>query len=140
MQRFTFFSRLAALVALSSVVVVLGGCKEPAGSNAQALVVGSQDVTVKSVQQYADPNDAKYVYYICQITWTNADADMVPRIERFVLIGRDQDRYPGIESGAVALVGITNYRGTVKHAASQDYTIGYHVLANTVGSIYYDNT
>jgi hypothetical protein len=139
MQRLRFFGKLTSLFAFAAVVV-LGGCKEPAGTNAQSLVIGSQDVVVKSVQQYADPNDAKYVYYVCQLVWTNADTDMVPRIERFVLIDHDQDRYPGMASGAVALVGITNYQGVVKHAASHDYTIGYHVLVNTVGSIYYDNT
>jgi hypothetical protein len=139
MQRLTFFSRLTSLFAFASVVV-LGGCKEPAGTNAQALVIGSQDVVLKGVQQFADPNDAHYVYYVCQIKWTNPDTDMVPRIERFVLIDHDQNRYPGMESGAVALVGITNYEGTVVHGASHDYTIGYHVLVNTVGSIYYDNT
>jgi hypothetical protein len=139
MQRFSFFGRLASVATLAAVVV-LGGCKEPAGTSAQSFVVGSQDVVVNSVQQYSDPNDSKWVYYVCKITWTNSDADMVPRIERFVLLDRDQNRYAGLDSGAAQLIGISNYRGTVKRGESHDYTIGYHVLVNTVGSVYYDNT
>ncbi|HEY0799167.1 MAG TPA: hypothetical protein VGD50_08450 [Candidatus Baltobacteraceae bacterium] len=141
MRLFSSSHRLGVTLALA-LVVVLTGCKEPAGSNVQSSVVrGTQDVVVNSVTQYIDPNDAKQVFYVCQITWTNsAGPDLIPRIERFILTDASENQYPGLDTGAVALIGINNYRGVVKKGETHSFTVGFHVPFNTVGTIFYDQT
>ncbi|HTV73813.1 MAG TPA: hypothetical protein VME66_08930 [Candidatus Acidoferrales bacterium] len=140
MRRLTVLHRLAAVISFAGLIV-LAGCKEPAGTNAQVFVSGSQDVVVNSCEQYNDTSDANSMYYVCKFVWTNSGGpDMIPELDKFVFIDRDENRSPGIESGAAALIGITNYQGVVKKGASQQYTLGFHVQLNAVGSIYYDQT
>jgi hypothetical protein len=140
MRRLTVFHRLAATFAFAALIV-LGGCKEPAGTNAQVFVSGSQDVVINSCDQFNDSNDANSMYYVCKFVWTNSGGpDMVPEMDKFIFVDRDQNRYPGIESGASSLIGISNYKGVVKKGESHQYTLGFHVQLNAVGSIYYDQT
>ncbi len=45
--------------------------------------------------------------------------------------------FVGTDTGDSALVGISNYGGTVPKDQKQDYTIAFRVPANATGTVYY---
>lgn len=139
MRQKTTFQRVCSLLALV-VLVFAAGCKQPTGGAAGlGTVKGVGDTVVQSVTQYADPSNSQYVYYVCKIVWTNRSSqDVTPRIAKFILTDADNVRYPALETGSTALIGVSNYHGIVKQGESHEYTVGYRVLTNVVGSIYYD--
>jgi len=137
--------RLAVLGAvLASAVLV--GCKEPqqaADSKvSNSFVRGGQDVTILESRTYgtsdsvAQSNDE---YYVIRFKWTNTlGFPLYPKLDHFVIEGNDKRRFLGVTSGASALVGISNYAGTLDRNESHEYTVGFRVPIGTQGTLFYD--
>jgi hypothetical protein len=138
--------RFLPLVAVC-LVFTLAGCQDPGGTPsdpAKGLVRPATDMVVKSVRTFA-PSDAvagsNDEYYIITFTFTNDQGmALAPRIDHFVLQDVQNRRYFGVESGNVALIGISNYGGVLKVGDSHDYTVGFRVPQDSTGTLFYDNT
>ncbi len=137
----------SALLALVVSVFALAGCKDPDGaaaSPATGLVRPAPDIAIKSVRTFS-PSDAvagsNDEYYVVAFTFTNDEGmSLAPRIDHFVIQDIQNARYFGVDSGNVALVGISNYGGVLKVGDSHDYTVGFRVPHDTTGTLFYDNT
>ena len=130
-------SALACLVAC----LALSGCQEPK-ADAVPLVTGSRDIVVRSARTYqADPGattSSQAYYIVCVVTFTNdLGYDVAPAAKNFVLQDALGQTYVGVDSGATAFVGVSNYSGIVKKDDKQEYTVGFRVPANTRGSVFY---
>ncbi len=137
--------RLAVLGAIVASAI-LAGCKEPqqaADSKiANTFVRGGQDITILELRTYgtsdavAQSNDE---YYVIRFTWTNTlGFPVFPKLDHFVVEDNDKRRFLGVTSGASALVGISNYAGTLARGESHDYTVGFRVPISTQGTLFYD--
>jgi hypothetical protein len=120
----------------------LVGCKPPAPEAVSAAVTGSTNVEVRSTSVYRAESStigsSQTYYIVCRLTFTNTlGRDVVPQAKNFVFYDAYGQPYPGMDSGATSLIGISNYAGTVKPDAKQDYTVGFRVPALTSGAVYY---
>jgi len=129
------------LVGFALATFVLTGCKDvKPGPN--ELIAGSQEVIVNSLKTYQTSGDVttgtQATYVVAKVTFKNdLGYDTTPEPKNFILTDSLGQQYVAVDSGDSALVGISNYSGTVKKGASQDYTIAFRVPANTSGSIFY---
>jgi hypothetical protein len=142
-------SRVKRLFSIAAICAVfaLTGCQDPNGAQsdpAKGLVRPATDIVIKSVRTFA-PNDSvagsNDEYYVITFTFTNDQGlALAPRIDHFVVQDIQNRRYFGVETGNVALVGISNYEGVLKVGDSHDYTVGFRVAQNTTGTLFYDNS
>jgi hypothetical protein len=121
--------------------LALAACQQPK-QEAIPLVAGSTDIVVHSSRMFtADIGttlSSQAFYIVCTLTFTNDTGhDASPEPKNFVLQDQLGQSYVGVDSGAAALVGISNYAGVVKKDAHQDYTIGFRVPSNTRGTVFY---
>lgn len=136
-------SFLAALGAATSLV----GCKEPSATETKAtsgFVRAGEDIVLKETRVYstsdavAGTNDQ---YYVIRFAFTNnLGLAVAPKIDHFVIEDLSKVRYLGVDSGATALVGISNYGGVLAKGEAHDYTVGFRVPINTQGVLFYDAT
>ncbi len=110
-----------------------------------AFVQGSADVSIKASRSYDAQDDAVssngLEVLVVHLTWTNdTGLDIVPRVDRFEFVDAIARQYAGVDTGDVALIGISNYAGVVKRGESHDYTIGFRVPQNVAGRIIYDTS
>jgi len=134
------FKRVALVL---SLVVLLAGCKESKPGSAVSFVgVGSTVVSDVTIVPSSDANPTlsgtSVNYLIMKITYTNdANVDMTPIINHFVLTDTSGNRIAATDQGSSALTGISNYVGIVKKGEKHDYTIAFRAqtstLAGTVG-------
>ncbi len=129
---------------LTLCALFLSGCKEPQGEPGAGLVTGSQEVKVLSVRTYTAAENSglsSSLYYVVKVNFTNhLRYDFAPRINRFILVSQTNVKFTGADSGSASLVGISNYSGTLKRDESHEYTVGFQVPLNTIGTIFYDPT
>ena len=136
----------SALLGAIVASAVLAGCKEPqqaADSKiSNSFVRAGQDVTILESRTYgtsdsvAQSNDE---YYVLRFKWTNMlGYPVYPKLDHFVIEDGDKRRFLGVTSGAAALVGISNYGGTLDRGESHEYTVGFRVPVGTQGTLFYD--
>ncbi len=134
-------------IALLCVTTLLAGCKEPQGTEVKpssGFIRGGQDIVIKEIRTYGTADAVAYSndqYYVIRFTFTNnIGFALKPKIDHFVIEDVNKVRYLGVDSGNAALVGISNYEGTLQKGDSHDYTVGFRVPLNTTGSLFYDAT
>jgi hypothetical protein len=132
--------RISALAVLAAVA--LAGCKEPTPFNPAAPVTGSSNIEIRSAQVYqatVGATDMNQGYYlVCKLVFTNdLGHDVTPQPKNFLFYDASAQPHVGVDSGASALVGISNYAGVVKKDAKQEYTIGFRIQSVSTGSVYY---
>lgn len=134
-------------LALLCVATLLSGCKDPQGAElkpASGFLRAGQDIAIKEMRTYATTDAVAYShdqYYVVRLNFTNSlGFPLKPRIDHFVIEDTAKVRYLGVDSGSVALIGISNYDGTLQKGESHDYTVGFRVPLNTQGQIFYDAT
>lgn len=125
---------------------LLVGCKEPTQATDSKLsttfVRGGQDIAIEEVRTYL-PGDAvsgsNDEYYVVRFKFTNnLGFPLAPQIDHFTIEDSDKTRYLGVQTGNAALVGISNYSGTLDRGETHEYTVGFRVRANTQGLLFYD--
>lgn len=131
------------LALLLFAACALAGCKQ-VKPDAAPLIRGSTNVAVRTVKYFAanagnlSSGEGPSYYVVCELTFTNTlGFDSAPEAKNFQLVDPVGNTYVGIDSGAGALIGVSNYRGIVKKDDRQDYTIGFHVPANVSGAVFY---
>lgn len=123
----------------------LAGCRDESGGQ-NAMVAGLGDVHVDSFR-IVDSGDAsaadfgtKAVYLVVKLTFTNdIRENFSPVISHFVFQDRDGSRFPGLETGSAALIGISNPRDPLKKDAKVQYTVGFRIPPGANGSVLYEN-
>ena len=135
--------RIFALAVLCAAAA-LAGCKEPQSEPNSGFVRAGQDVVVKSVRIYPSTDNAAFSneqYYVVAFNFTNhLGIGLVPKLDHFVLQDSGNVRYLGITSGSSTLAGISNSDDYLKVGDSHDYTVGFRVPKNTIGTLFYDAT
>ena len=126
---------------------VLSGCKDPQGAETKSVsgfIRAGQDIEIKEARTYATTDAVAYShdeYVVARFTFTNTlGYALKPRIDHFVIEDLRKVRYLGVDSGATALVGISNYDGVLQKGESHDYTVGFRVPLDTQGQLFYDAT
>ena len=127
------------------LALAVGVCRAPA--LAASSIAGIGDVRVLGVRFVPSTDNGpglssgSLTYVIARVELTNdTPHDFTPDISRFFLTasltaGRNQ-RYQGIDTGATALVGVSNARRPLKQGDKRLYTVGFRtsdpVIAGTV--------
>jgi hypothetical protein len=132
-----------AIPSIFVAVTLLAGCKQtPPGPS--TAILSSTNVAIHGYRFYSaasgntSSGERESFYAVCAITFTNTlGFDVAPEPKNFVLTDPVGNQYVGVDTGATALVGISNFRGIVKKDERQDYTIAFHVPANVSGTIFY---
>lgn len=136
-----------SLLASLGAVAVLGGCKEPQPAEAKAaagFIRGGEDIAIKETRIYPTSDAVAGTsdqYYVIRFGFTNdLGIALRPKIDHFVIEDLAKVRYLGVDSGATALVGISNYDGVLQKGDAHEYTVGFRVPINTQGQLFYDAT
>ncbi|GAC1311564.1 MAG: hypothetical protein NVS2B3_14570 [Vulcanimicrobiaceae bacterium] len=125
----------------------LAGCKEPQATETKSVsgfVRAGQDIAIKETRSYATTDAVAYShdeYLVVRFTFTNTlGFALKPRVDHFVIEDLRKVRYLGVDSGAAALIGISNYEGVLQKGESHEYTVGFRVPIDTQGQLFYDAT
>lgn len=122
-----------------ALALAVGACRAPAV--AAPPIAGIGDVRVLAVRFVPDtgPGAAggSTTYAIATVELVNdTPHDFTPDVSRFYLTTPHNGRFQGLESGSVALVGVSNAHRTLKQGDKRVYTVGFRtqdpVIAGTV--------
>ena len=136
--------RLAFALFACAVLAAAAGQSPAAARKTAVFVAGSTNVEIHSTKFFptmsgnvSGATEDQY-YIVCKLTFTNdLGFDTAPQPRNFVLQTPDGAVFVGTDTGDSALVGISNYGGTVPKDQKQDYTIAFRVPANATGTVYY---
>jgi hypothetical protein len=132
---------LRRVVTAFALALAIGACEATAQGAAPIAGVGDVRVLatriVPATESGPGLNGGTVTYLIATVDLTNGSIhDAVPSISRFILTTSRSVRYSGVDSGASALVGVSNSHTMLKHGETRTYTVGFRttdpVIAGTV--------
>lgn len=129
------------VVTAFALALAIGACE--AVALAESAIAGVGDVRVLATRVVPGTesgpglNGGTITYLIATVELTNSTIhDATPSIARFILTASRGVRYAGTDSGASALVGVSNSHTMLKHGETRTYTVGFRttdpVVAGTV--------
>ena len=140
-KRSTLLCALAASFALA-------GCKEPTQApdsktvSTNGFIRPGESIEIKEMRTYGTSDAvgaSNDEYYVLRFKWTNdTGTPLLPKIDHFIIEDLDKRRFLGLETGNAALIGISNYTGTLQKNESHEYTVGFRVPQGTQGRLFYD--
>ncbi|MGH7728257.1 MAG: hypothetical protein ACREM2_05650 [Vulcanimicrobiaceae bacterium] len=144
MKRAGFLARAATAALLARGLPALAKSSGKAKDPGLGFLHAGDDIVLKDLQIVPPSDAAAYandVYYIATFTFTNdLGYALIPRIDHFVIEDSDRVTYNGVVSGDAALVGISNSDQLLNVGRSHDYTVGFRVPLQTMGTLLYDAT
>jgi hypothetical protein len=133
------------LVALC-MLALLAACRQPTTKEIEAIVQGSSNVQIETLQIVPDDTVAAAksspptVYYVCKVLFVNGtSADVTPALDHFVFVAAPPLRgsYRALTGGLPPSLAISNPPGAVRAGDKQEYTLVFHPATGATGTLAY---
>lgn len=126
------------------VLVLLAGCRQPTTSEVRAIVEGSGNVQIATLQILPGSDTpggpgSNFVYYVCKVDFANTTAsDVTPATDHFVFTtNREHTSFHALTTGIPPSVEIANPTGPVGPGNKQEYTLVFRTLPGATGTVVY---
>ena len=129
------------------MLALLAACRQPTTKEIEAIVQGSSNVQIETLQIVPDDTVAAAaksspptVYYVCKVLFVNGtSSDVTPAVDHFVFVAAPPLRgtYRALTAGLPSSVTISNPSGAVKAGDKQEYTLVFHPATGATGTLAY---
>ncbi len=108
-------------------------------------VRAGEGVILKSIKVLLNNDgnaDGLVQWFIVSFNWTNVlGYAIAPKITHWTIVDTENMFWTGQDGGSTQLVGLpTYYDGQLQRGESHDYTVGFHLTARMIGTLFYDAT